>query len=49
MVSSEQSGAAVAEVSEKLRSPKYRRYVLGVLVVVYVFNFLDRRIVTILA
>tara|TARA_B100000676_G_C18061089_1_gene837818 strand:- start:1159 stop:2481 length:1323 start_codon:yes stop_codon:yes gene_type:complete len=48
-VSSEQSGAAVAEVPEKLRSPKYRRYVLGVLVVVYVFNFLDRQIVTILA
>lgn len=36
-------------VPEKLKSPKYRRYVLGVLVVVYVFNFLDRQIVTILA
>src|SRR5512134_530942 len=29
--------------------PRYARYVLGVLVVVYVFNFLDRQILSILA
>ena len=29
--------------------PGYPRYVLGVLVAVYVLNFLDRQIVTILA
>ena len=34
---------------DKLRSPRYRAFVLGMLVVVYVFNFLDRQIVTILA
>jgi MFS family permease len=34
---------------EKMKSPKYRTYVLWTLVVVYVFNFLDRQIVTILA
>lgn len=38
-----------SEREDKLRSPKYRGYVLSVLVVVYVFNFLDRQIVTILA
>ena len=32
-----------------LTSPRYRTYVLALLVVVYVFNFLDRQIVTILA
>ncbi len=37
------------DIPEKLRSPQYRRYVLAVLVVVYIFNFLDRQIVTILA
>lgn len=37
------------DIAVKLRSPKYRRYVLAVLVVVYIFNFLDRQIVTILA
>lgn len=46
MASSEQDASALAQ---KMRSPKYRRYVLGVLVVVYIFNFLDRQIVTILA
>src|SRR5262245_55032879 len=30
-------------------SARYARYVLGVLVVVYVFNFLDRQILSILA
>jgi MFS family permease len=30
-------------------SPRYARYVLGVLVVVYVLNFLDRQIISILA
>ncbi len=38
-----------ASLEEKMRSPRYRTYVLAVLVVVYVFNFLDRQIVTILA
>ncbi len=38
-----------AALDNKLTSPKYRAYVLGMLVVVYVFNFLDRQIVTILA
>ena len=33
----------------RLTSPKYRTYVLSMLVVVYIFNFLDRQIVTILA
>lgn len=37
------------EAVDRLRSPRYRAYVLGVLVVVYIFNFLDRQIVTILA
>ncbi len=32
-----------------LTTPRYRTYVLAMLVVVYVFNFLDRQIVTILA
>ena len=36
-------------VDSRLKSPRYRNYVLGMLVVVYVFNFLDRQIVTILA
>ena len=31
------------------RDPRYARYVLGVLVLVYVFNFLDRQILAILA
>ncbi len=50
-MSSENSAAeAKAEaLREKLKSPKYRTYVLSILVVVYVFNFLDRQIVTILA
>ncbi len=33
----------------RLKSPKYRKYVLATLVIVYIFNFLDRQIVTILA
>jgi MFS family permease len=33
----------------RLQSPRYRTYVLTMLVIVYVFNFLDRQIVTILA
>ena len=37
------------DVVARLKSPKYRNYVLAMLVVVYVFNFLDRQIVTILA
>jgi predicted MFS family arabinose efflux permease len=40
--------AAVA-LDSPLSSPRYRAYVLAMLVVVYVFNFLDRQIVTILA
>jgi MFS family permease len=35
--------------SSKFASERYRSYVLSMLVVVYVFNFLDRQIVTILA
>ncbi|MEM7100485.1 MAG: MFS transporter [Pseudomonadota bacterium] len=35
--------------SSDLASPRYRNFVLAMLVVVYVFNFLDRQIVTILA
>ena len=31
------------------RSSRYARYVLAVLVIVYVFNFLDRQIISILA
>jgi MFS family permease len=45
-------GADTAEAQalrDKLKSPKYRTYVLSILVIVYVFNFLDRQIVTILA
>lgn len=40
---------ADSAIREKLKSPRYRQYVLGMLVVVYAFNFLDRQIVTILA
>ena len=40
---------AVGTVESPLVSPRYRNYVLAMLVVVYVFNFLDRQIVTILA
>ena len=36
------------EVSSQVGSP-YARYVLGVLVVVYIFNFIDRQILSILA
>ncbi len=40
---------AVRAGESPLASPRYRTYVLATLVVVYVFNFLDRQIVTILA
>ena len=40
---------AVDAKPSPLTSPRYRTYVLALLVVVYVFNFLDRQIVTILA
>ncbi len=40
---------AGVQLEDRLRSPRYRTYVLTMLVVVYVFNFLDRQIVTILA
>lgn len=33
----------------RLKSSRYRTYVLSMLVIVYIFNFLDRQIVTILA
>lgn len=49
MDSTDASNNLSAEAAEKLKSPKYRTYVLSILVVVYVFNFLDRQIVTILA
>lgn len=35
--------------TKSLTSPRYRNYVLALLVVVYAFNFLDRQIMTILA
>ena len=40
---------AVPEPSTRLRSAGYSRYALGVLFVVYVFNFIDRSILNILA
>jgi len=50
LMSSVPSGvAAPGGAQSPLVSPRYRSYVLGVLVVVYAFNFLDRQIVTILA
>ncbi|MFU8817545.1 MAG: MFS transporter, partial [Pseudomonadales bacterium] len=42
-----QIASGVAALSQP--SPRYRTYVLTMLVIVYVFNFLDRQIVTILA
>jgi len=39
----------VPQASPAAPSPAYSRYVLGVLVVVYVLNFLDRQIISILA
>ena len=39
---------AVAPVASESPSPGYARYVLGVLFVVYVFNFVDRQILSIL-
>lgn len=35
--------------ADRLKSASYRKYVLAMLVIVYIFNFLDRQIVTILA
>lgn len=49
MDSTDASKHLSSDESEKLKSPKYRTYVLYTLVVVYIFNFLDRQIVTILA
>jgi MFS transporter, Spinster family, sphingosine-1-phosphate transporter len=43
------TAGAQPTIQSPLSSPRYRAYVLGMLVVVYVFNFLDRQIVTILA
>ncbi|MBK81967.1 MAG: MFS transporter [Gammaproteobacteria bacterium] len=40
---------APGAVQSALDNPRYRTYVLTMLVIVYVFNFLDRQIVTILA
>ncbi|MEQ8859048.1 MAG: MFS transporter [Pseudomonadales bacterium] len=40
---------ASGALNQPLVTPRYRAYVLAMLVVVYVFNFLDRQIVTILA
>lgn len=39
---------AAASVASGAPSPRYARYVLGVLFVVYVFNFIDRQILSIL-
>lgn len=41
--------AAPGEVDNKLYTRGYTQYVLGVLVVVYIFNFIDRQILAILA
>lgn len=49
MTEANPSNAAAAGADPRLSSPKYRTYVLTMLVIVYVFNFLDRQIVTILA
>ncbi|MBO6703484.1 MAG: MFS transporter [Pseudomonadales bacterium] len=46
---SDSQAAGTDSLDPKLKSPKYRSYVLATLVVVYIFNFLDRQIVTILA
>jgi MFS family permease len=43
------SAGVAGSLDSRLASPRYRAYVLAMLVVVYVFNFLDRQIVTILA
>ena len=40
---------APASAPAPLASPSYRAYALGLLVTVYVFNFIDRQILTILA
>lgn len=46
---SEMTNASDSALDPRLKSPRYRTYVLSMLVVVYIFNFLDRQIVTILA
>ncbi len=46
---SDSQAASADKLDPRLKSPKYRSYVLATLVVVYIFNFLDRQIVTILA
>jgi MFS family permease len=43
-----QAGAASAPASEGFGTPGYRAYVLGALLVVYIFNFIDRTIINIL-
>lgn len=43
------SSAVSSTPDSRMSSPRYRGYVLAMLVIVYVFNFLDRQIVTILA
>lgn len=51
-VSGRVSGAVGNPVGEPVEAPvggRYSKYVLGVLLVVYVFNFIDRQIISILA
>ena len=43
-----QAGASSAPASEGFGTPGYRAYVLGALLIVYIFNFIDRTIINIL-
>ena len=43
-----QAGPQTAPASEGFGTPGYRAYVLGALLTVYIFNFIDRTIVNIL-
>jgi hypothetical protein len=38
--------AETGDIAEDMKPDRYPRYVLGALVVVYVFNFLDRQILS---
>lgn len=49
MTTSEAAAPQQAETAEKAVSPGYRYYVLGVLILIYMLNFLDRQIIGILA
>ena len=43
------AGAQEAQPLEQVGGPDYGRYVLFVLILVYIFNFIDRQILSILA